>query len=50
MYKDLQAEKIRRIEKSLLLLKIRRIEKYLRFTEKQADLRNPCVYKKSGGR
>jgi hypothetical protein len=41
--------KIRRIEKSLLLLKIRRIEKSLKFTENQADLRNPCVYRKTGG-
>ena len=49
MYKYLQLEKIRRIEKSLLLLKIRRIWEIFVFTENQAVLRNPCVYRKSGG-
>jgi hypothetical protein len=40
-------KKIRRIEKSLLLLKIRRIWEILAFAKNQADLRNPCVYRKS---
>jgi hypothetical protein len=43
MYKYLQPEKIKRIEKSLLLLKIRRICEILELTENQADLQNPCV-------
>ncbi len=59
--KSLLLLKIRRIEKSLLLLKIRRMEKslclpkirqileILAFTENQADFRNPCVHRKSGG-
>ncbi len=38
--------KIRRTEKSLWLQKIRRIWEILASTEKQADLRNPCVYTK----
>jgi len=38
--------KIRRIGKSLRLQKIRRIREILASTEKQADLRNPCVYRK----
>jgi hypothetical protein len=62
MYKYLQLGKIRWIEKSLLLpktggfkkslllLKIRRICEILALTKNQADLQNPCVYRKSGGR
>ncbi len=47
--KSLLLLKIKRIKKSLLLLKIRRIEKSLRLQKNQADLRNPCFYRKSGG-
>jgi hypothetical protein len=54
MYKYLQPEKIKRIEKSLLLLKNRRIEKSLCLLKnrriektlhllKTGGLRNPCV-------
>jgi hypothetical protein len=38
MYKYLQPRKIKRIEKSLLLLKIRRICEIIAFAKNQADL------------
>jgi hypothetical protein len=38
MYKYLQPEKIKRIEKSLLLLKIRQIYEILASAKNQADL------------
>ncbi len=39
-----------KFQKSLRLQKIRRIYRILVSTENQADLQNPCVYRKSGGR